>query len=128
MEKVINIALDGPGGSGKTTLAKELSKIHDEYERILATENKPEDALYISPRLGGKCGTTAEMVTRWDMQNWSPDIMITNTSMLSIMLMRKAESPIFEQTKRWLAAEDIADESEREKVKKQSNGYKSIRK
>ena len=99
-------------------VAKELSKIHDEYERILATENKPEDALYISPRLGGKCGTTAEMVTRWDMQNWSPDIMITNTSMLSIMLMRKAESPIFEQTKRWLAAEDIADESEREKVKK----------
>ena len=99
-------------------VAKELSKIHDEYERILATENKPEDALYISPRLGGKCGTTAEMVTRWDMQNWSPDIMITNTSMLSIMLMRKAESPILEQTKRWLAAEDIADESEREKLKK----------
>lgn len=27
MEKIINIALDGPGGSGKTTLAKELSKI-----------------------------------------------------------------------------------------------------
>ena len=26
MAKIINITLDGPGGSGKTTLAKEISK------------------------------------------------------------------------------------------------------
>lgn len=101
----------------KKDVADKLSKIHSEYQRILDTTEKPEDALYISPRLGGG-GTTAEMVTRWDMQKWAPDIMITNTSMLSVMLMRKAESPIFEQTKRWLAAEDIADKNEREKVKK----------
>ena len=32
-----------------------------------------------------------------------PDILITNYSMLNIMLMRSLESPIFEQTQRWLA-------------------------
>lgn len=58
------------------------------------------------------------MITRWDMQKWAPDIMITNTSMLSIMLMRKAEAPIFEQTKKWLNADDIYDENEKEEAKK----------
>jgi DEAD/DEAH box helicase domain-containing protein len=36
------------------------------------------------------------------MQQIPPDILITNYSMLSIMLMREADSPIFEQTRRWL--------------------------
>ena len=58
------------------------------------------------------------MKTRWDMQKWAPDILITNTSMLSIMLMRKAEEQIFADTKKWLAAEDLP-ESEREEAKKE---------
>lgn len=62
-------------------------------------------------------GLTAEMVTRWDMQKWAPDILITNVSMLSIMLMRKAEAPIFEQTRNWLAANDLPEE-QREEAKK----------
>lgn len=54
------------------------------------------------------------------MQYWAPDIMITNTSMLSIMLMRRAESQIFEDTRKWLAAEDLENlpEEQREKAKK----------
>ena len=44
----------------------------------------------------------AEMRTRYDMQETPPDIMITNFSMLSIMLMREIEDPIFEKTKAWL--------------------------
>ncbi|WP_240547469.1 helicase-related protein [Mesorhizobium tianshanense] len=43
-----------------------------------------------------------EMLTRWDMTSAAPDILITNTSMLNIMLMRDVEAPIFEQTKSWL--------------------------
>ena len=43
------------------------------------------------------------MWSRWDMQEDPPDILITNYSMLNIMLMRSLESPIFEQTQRWLA-------------------------
>ena len=54
----------------------------------------------------------AEMFHRWEMQQTPPDILVTNTSMLSIMLMRhasdalggdQADSDIFEKTREWLA-------------------------
>lgn len=44
----------------------------------------------------------SEMWSRWDMQDKAPDILITNYSMLNIMLMRSVENDIFEQTKQWL--------------------------
>jgi hypothetical protein len=44
----------------------------------------------------------AEMWSRWDMQDAPPDILITNYSMLNIMLMRSIEATIFDQTRRWL--------------------------
>ena len=37
----------------------------------------------------------AEMWSRWDMQDTPPDLLITNYSMLNIMLMRGIESGIF---------------------------------
>jgi Lhr-like helicase len=62
-----------------------------------------EDIRSFFPRLDG-----AEMRSRWDMQDHAPDILITNFSMLSVMLMRDEDAPIFEQTKRWLAENDNA--------------------
>ena len=55
------------------------------------------NARYFFPRLDG-----AEMRSRWDMQDHPPDILITNFSMLSVMLMRDADKNIFEKTKQWL--------------------------
>lgn len=55
------------------------------------------DVRYFFPRLDG-----AEMRSRWDMQDTPPDILITNFSMLSIMLMRDADESIFERTRKWL--------------------------
>jgi Lhr-like helicase len=46
-----------------------------------------------------------EMWSRWDMQESPPDVLITNYSMLNIMLMRDIEAPIFTQTRDWLAAD-----------------------
>lgn len=46
---------------------------------------------------------SGEQWHRWSMQDAPPDILITNYSMLNIMLMRTIESPIFEATKTWLA-------------------------
>ncbi len=43
-----------------------------------------------------------EVVSRWDMQRHSPDILITNTSMLSTMLVREIDEPIFDQTRKWI--------------------------
>jgi len=54
----------------------------------------------------------AEMFHRWEMQATPPDILVTNVSMLSIMLMRhadpnipgdRADSDIFDKTRDWLA-------------------------
>src|SRR5262249_23246564 len=47
----------------------------------------------------------SEMWSRWDMQEAPPDILITNYSMLNVMLMRSIENGIFDQTRRWLAAD-----------------------
>src|SRR5262249_22375135 len=44
----------------------------------------------------------AEMWSRWDMQDTPPDILITNYSMLNIMLMRSVENNIFDSTAQWL--------------------------
>lgn len=48
------------------------------------------------------CG---EMLTRWDMVPNPPDILVTNTTMLNVMLMRDVEEPIFRSTAAWLAAD-----------------------
>ncbi len=45
---------------------------------------------------------SAEMWDRFSMQENAPDILITNYSMLNIMLMRDIESDMFENTKKWL--------------------------
>ena len=45
---------------------------------------------------------SSELLTRWDMQEFPPDILITNTVMLNVMLMRDLEDRMFEATARWL--------------------------
>jgi Lhr-like helicase len=44
----------------------------------------------------------AELLTRQDMQETPPDILITNYSMLSIMLTRPDERNVFEASRKWL--------------------------
>lgn len=76
------------------------------------TDPFKEDAPFFFPRIDG-----AEMRSRWDMQDSPPDILITNFSMLSIMLMRECDAELFERTRAWLAAEDLP-EDKREEGKK----------
>ncbi|MFX0114509.1 MAG: DEAD/DEAH box helicase [Candidatus Hodarchaeota archaeon] len=71
-----------------------------EREKEATTEEERQEArkiVYFFPRLDG-----SEMRCRWDMQEAAPDILITNYSMLSIMLMREVDEPIFNQTREWL--------------------------
>ena len=65
--------------------------------RAYAAGQCRDDVRYFFPSVDG-----AEMRSRWDMQDAPPDILITNFSMLGIMLMRDADAPIFEQTRNWL--------------------------
>jgi Distinct helicase family with a unique C-terminal domain including a metal-binding cysteine cluster len=50
----------------------------------------------------------AEFITRFEMQQYPPDILITNYSMLEFMLMRQREANIWDKTKEWL---DAAEEN-----------------
>lgn len=49
--------------------------------------------------------TDRELLTRAEVLQSVPDILITNYSMLEYMLMRPIERPVFEATARWLAAD-----------------------
>ena len=82
-------------------LRKELENAQETFDIARGhdkQENKgQEDVRFFFPSIDG-----SEMRSRWDMHSASPDILVTNFSMLSIMLMRDADKSIFSQTKKWL--------------------------
>lgn len=78
----------------------EADSIAREIEREIYAGQREHDDRYFFPRLDG-----SEMRSRWDAQNAAPDILITNYSMLNVMLMREIEDPIFQQTRDWIAAD-----------------------
>jgi ATP-dependent helicase YprA (DUF1998 family) len=87
-----------PGGrspSTTTRLRVELADADSDAKLVAGTP-----AARFFPSLDG-----GEMWSRWDMQDHPPDVLITNYSMLNIMLMRGVEASIFEQTRQWLAAD-----------------------
>ena len=80
-----------PSGLSAFECARELKEIE-------TTEDASGDSDdHTLQTLGG-----SELVTRWDMQRLPPDILITNYSMLSIMLIRDREQAILDSTRQWL--------------------------
>ncbi|WP_446892536.1 DEAD/DEAH box helicase [Acinetobacter sp. NS4_7] len=93
---------------------KRIQKLKDElnitqkyYENARSfderTSDKSEKNQYLFPNVLG-----SELVSRWDMQETPPDILVTNTSMLSIMLSREVDQGVFENTKKWLMSDPEA--------------------
>lgn len=78
----------------------ELRGLLREAASRAAAVRDDDERRYFLPQLDG-----AEMRSRWDMQADPPDVLITNFSMLNIMLMREAEAGMFEQTRAWLASD-----------------------
>lgn len=81
-------------------------RIREASQDLRKISQEAEELRHRSEEIRGQfpdpmCG---EMLTRWDMIDAPPDIMITNVSMLNVMLMREHEAPIFEATKSWLKA------------------------
>ena len=78
---------------------QEIADTSEEIRQLLETNPDMDPNIrYHFPNIDG-----SEMWSRWDMQDTPPDILITNYSMLNIMLMRSIESCIFDQTRAWLA-------------------------
>ena len=67
----------------------------------IAASSMGDDTPFSFPSVDG-----SELVSRWDMQSHPPDLLITNVSMLSAMLNRESDSPIFEKTREWLKHDD----------------------
>lgn len=61
---------------------------------------KAKEKRFFFPRTDG-----GEMLSRWDMQSHPPDILITNYSMLNIMLMRDQEEGMITKTRQWIEAD-----------------------
>jgi DEAD/DEAH box helicase domain-containing protein len=86
-----------PGkGSTHPQNTADCASLLQEIEKV--TEGIPKDKL--DPTVQVLRGS--ELITRWDMQCSSPDLLITNYSMLSIMLLREREQPMFDETVAWL--------------------------
>lgn len=90
--------------SGTNKLGEERKEYEKDWKAVVAEveENNTTELLYQVPCMDKD---SAEMWCRQDMQDQAPDILITNYSMLNIMLMRNIETPIFEQTKAWLQSD-----------------------
>jgi len=78
-------------------VAQQLREIETEL-RAIAGGSADLVSQFSDPRSG-------EMLTRWDMVRSAPDVLVSNFSMLNVMLMRDAEEPIFASTRRWLEAD-----------------------
>jgi DEAD/DEAH box helicase domain-containing protein len=81
---------------------RELEKERKRLERQAASVANRDELRFQFPSLDPD---SAELWNRWSMQDNAPDILITNYSMLNIMLMRSIEAQIFEDTKQWLASD-----------------------
>lgn len=89
--------LAGPIEKSRTNrLRKLLKERAAQWHRV--SEQLQGDAIYHFPRMD-----SGEMWSRWDVQDTPPDLLITNYSMLNIMLMRSIEQDIFTKTREWLA-------------------------
>lgn len=87
------------GATGR--LREALRRLERDYEavrKLVDEDPSLNDILYHYARPDG-----GEMWSRWDMQETPPDILITNYSMLNIMLMRQVEAGMFDETREWLA-------------------------
>lgn len=84
-------------------MARDAEQLRRAIEAAPAQFKDPVETLAQFP--APHCG---EMLTRWDMVAAAPDILITNTSMLNIMLMRDLEAPMLEQTREWLRDDKTA--------------------
>lgn len=89
-------------GPKRSELRRRLRQLEAEWLRAQASaaaRGDPRILTYFQDPYG------SEMWSRWDMQQSPPDILITNYSMLNIMLMRSVEANIFDATRRWLSAD-----------------------
>lgn len=102
---------------------KKVNELIDRLRQIETDSNRVSQYIQTTGKTGSESKELksffqrldgSEMRSRFDMQVAPPDILITNYSMLSIMLMRDIDKGIFDETKQWLDCEDLPAEEKDE--------------
>ena len=88
--------------SNFANIVKQLNAFEKEYQGVLDLDLPADEKRDLLSQFGH--ADSGEMLCRWDMEVSSPDILITNFSMLNVMLMRDREEVMFSQTSQWLAS------------------------
>lgn len=81
----------------------EMERTQEWIRKEIALDRLDANVRYLFPSVDG-----AELISRWDIQDAPPDILITNISMLGAMLNREVDSPVFESTRQWIESSDDA--------------------
>lgn len=107
-------ALKDPSALKNRSRLKDMKKAYQDLQLMIEDGSLPEDvikqarfSLPAFPERDQGDAVSAEIKSRWDMQETPPDILISNFSMLSIMMMRAVENPIWEQTRAWYHGDDL---------------------
>lgn len=91
----------------RNELRQQLRDYRDIQARIATDPNlrdeSREELRYIFPSTDG-----GELISRWDMQESPPDILVTNQSILNAMLVREIDAPIIEKTRQWIESDPEA--------------------
>ena len=90
--------VSGSKDKAKDKLREEKQSLARDWKA--AKESGEKELMYHIPCMEDD---SAEMWDRFSMQDNAPDILITNYSMLNVMLMRDNELKMFEDTRKWLA-------------------------
>lgn len=92
--------MSGDRKKNRAKMKKERAALELDWQiaKELSVTNDNSDYLYDTPNMEA----LVELWNREEIQDTPPDLLITNYSMLNIMLMREEDQPIFESTKRWL--------------------------
>jgi hypothetical protein len=96
---------DTPGSGKKNTEAdydSERLKLKGLWKKAVAKAREPGKENYLDYTTAIDHHQNAELFHRYKMQTDPPDLLITNFSMLNIILMRDQEQTIFDQTRDWL--------------------------
>lgn len=104
--KVARYNKKGKSLSNKPEIAKEMKEHFKAFNALKSkfdtnpNDSKVKELFTSTPNPFG-----SELLNRWDMQQTPPDILITNYSMLNVMMMRNEEDSFFTKTREWIHAD-----------------------
>jgi DEAD/DEAH box helicase domain-containing protein len=81
-------------------VVKQIRQLEGDFDEINKSDMTPQDKAELLIQFGS--AQNGEMLCRWDMEVDPPDVLITNYSMLNVMLMREREEQMFAKTRAWL--------------------------